>query len=341
MTMKILKPISLTNDSLTLSEKRKIFKTLGYKNQTHYIRETGVPKNQLLDTIVRQYNDAIVDLNVTNIKNKKPLSRPKLYRLAINLSKKLGVDDGYYKKIYKNSTSLFWLKELDVLKSSILQQYRVKQSKYAKRSNLGYLLFSTSNETYRRGDLTAKTYIHEIPRGLQLYISKTNIDAIENQLKTIVAIHLKNQPVDGTMYRLHVEDDKGKHISTAILKSSNATIERMMKDHIIPKSGHYEFEFLISRITFSTINSTKMCGYTRSIGLASKRWHIVNPDNAVTNCVYQSIVTCRNWKKYPIMLINNDSDAGTRRKNSARDLKAKINRQERKIIYHHCVVEVI
>ena len=100
MTMKILEPISLTNDSLTLSEKRKIFKTLGYKNQTHYIRETGVPKNQLLDTIVRQYNDAIVHLNVTNIKKKKTLSRPKLYRLAINLSKRLGVDDNYYKKIY-------------------------------------------------------------------------------------------------------------------------------------------------------------------------------------------------------------------------------------------------
>ncbi len=97
-----------------------------------------------------------------------------------------------------------------------------------------------------------------------------------------MAIHLKNQPVDETMYRLHVEDDQGKHISTAILKSSNATIERMMKDHIIPKSGHYEFEFLISRITFSTICSTKMCGYTRSIGLACKRWHIMNPDNTLT-----------------------------------------------------------
>ena len=150
MTRKILKPISLTNDSLTLSEKRKIFKTLGYKNQTHYIRETGVAKNQLIYTIVRQYNDAIVDLNVTNIKKKKTLSRPKLYRLAINLSKRLGVDDNYYKKIYKTSTSDFWIKELDVLKSSILQQYRVKQSRYSKRTNLGFLLYSTLNETYRK-----------------------------------------------------------------------------------------------------------------------------------------------------------------------------------------------
>ncbi len=73
MTRKILEPISLTSDSLTLSEKRKIFKTLGYKNQTHYIRETGVPKNQLIDTVVRQYNDAFVHLNVTNIKKKKTL----------------------------------------------------------------------------------------------------------------------------------------------------------------------------------------------------------------------------------------------------------------------------
>ena len=84
MTRKIIQPISLTSDSLTLSEKRKFFKTLGYKNQTQYIRETGVPKNQLLDTIVRQYNNAIVHLNGTNIKKKKTLSRPKLYRLAIN-----------------------------------------------------------------------------------------------------------------------------------------------------------------------------------------------------------------------------------------------------------------
>ena len=97
MTRKIIQPISLTSDSLTLSEKRKIFKTLGYRNQTDYIKRTGVPKNQLIDTVVSQYNDAIVHLNVTNIKKKKTLSRPKLYRLAINLSKRLGVDDNYYK----------------------------------------------------------------------------------------------------------------------------------------------------------------------------------------------------------------------------------------------------
>jgi hypothetical protein len=143
MTRKILKPISLTYDSLTIFEKRKIFKTLGYRNQTDYIKRNGVTKNQLIDTIVSQYNNAIVELNVANIKNKKPLSRPKLYRLAINLSKRLGVDDTVYKKIYKTSTSDFWKKELEVLKSSILQQYRVKQSKYSKRSNLGYLLYST------------------------------------------------------------------------------------------------------------------------------------------------------------------------------------------------------
>jgi hypothetical protein len=188
MTRKILQPIVPTGDNITASLKRKIFKTLGYKNQTQYIRESGVPKNQLLDTIVGQYNVAIVDLNVANIKNKKPLSRPKLYRLAIKLSKRLGVDDNYYKKIYKTSTSDFWKKELDVLKSSILQQYRVKQSRFAKRSNIGFMLFSTVDETYRKGDLTSKTYIHEIPRLLQLHIAKQNIDAIENQLKTVVTI---------------------------------------------------------------------------------------------------------------------------------------------------------
>jgi hypothetical protein len=141
-----------------------------------------------------------------------------------------------------------------------------------------------------------------------------------------VDAHLKQTPGDGTMYRLHVEGHGGKHISTAILKSSQSTIDRMMKDHIVPKSGHYEFEFLISRITFSTVISTKLCGYTRSIGLACKRWRIVNPDNALTSCVYHSVVICRNWKKYPTMLVNGDIEAGTRRKNSARDLKAKINK---------------
>ena len=105
MTRKIIQPISLTNDSLTLSEKQKNFKTLGYRNQTDYIKRTGVPKNQLIDTVVSQYNDAIVHLNVTNIKKKKTLSRPKLYRLAINLSKRLGFDDNYYKKIYKDMIS--------------------------------------------------------------------------------------------------------------------------------------------------------------------------------------------------------------------------------------------
>ena len=98
MTMKILKPISFSYDSLTISEKRLIFKTIGYKNQTQFLRDTGKSKKEL-DTVVSLYNNAIVELNVANIKKKKPLSRPKLYRLAINLSKKLGVDDGYYKKI--------------------------------------------------------------------------------------------------------------------------------------------------------------------------------------------------------------------------------------------------
>ncbi len=326
MTRKILHPILPTGDNITASLKRKIFKTLGYENQTQYIRETGVAKNQLIDTIVEQYNVKVAVLNVANRKKKKTLSRSKLYRVVVNLSKQLGVDANYYKKIYKTSTSLYWIKELDVLKSSILQQYRVKQSKYSKRSNLGILLYSTVDETYRKGDLKAKTYIHTIPRRLQLYISKTNIQSIKNQLKTVVDAHLKKTLGDGTMYRLHVEDKLGKHISTAILKSSHATIERMMKDHIVPKSSHYEFEFLISRITFSAINSTKMCGYTRSIGLACKRWHVVNPDNALTCCVYHSVVVCRNWKKYPTMLVNGDVEAGTRRKNSARDLKAEINK---------------
>ncbi len=67
MTRKIMKPISLTYDSLTISEKRKIFKTLGYKNQTQYLRENGKSKKEL-DTVVRQYNNAIVELNVANIK---------------------------------------------------------------------------------------------------------------------------------------------------------------------------------------------------------------------------------------------------------------------------------
>ncbi len=171
---KFLKRIVLNGDVLTASLKRKIFKTLGYRNQTDYLKRTGIQKNQLIDTIVEQYNKAIVDLKDVFIK-KKPLSRPKLYRLAINLSKRLGVDDNYSKTRYKTSTSDFWKKELDILKSSILQQYRARQTKYCKRSNLGILLYSTLEETYRNGDLKAKTYIHEIPRRLQLYISKTNI----------------------------------------------------------------------------------------------------------------------------------------------------------------------
>ena len=58
--------------------------------------------------------------------------------------------------------------------------------------------------------------------------------------------------------------------------------------------------------------------------IAHEKWHIVDPVNARTSCVFHSLSTCRNWKSNPILLQGTE-EANTKRAISARDLKTGVN----------------
>ena len=87
MKQRFLKPIDSTYKTLTVAQKRNIFKTLQYKNQTDYITKTGIPKNKL-DTVVERYNEVVTVVNneIKKIKEVKKVNDR--VKRAFNANKK-------------------------------------------------------------------------------------------------------------------------------------------------------------------------------------------------------------------------------------------------------------
>jgi hypothetical protein len=119
MAKKILKTISLTYDALKTSEKKKIFKTLGYKNQTQYLKASGKSKNELNDAIVI-YNEMIEAINQVIEKEKHDNKKEKNKKSAFNTFKKTldrSIDQGLnFKKRFKDNERFKYM--LDKISSS-------------------------------------------------------------------------------------------------------------------------------------------------------------------------------------------------------------------------------
>ena len=121
MKQRFLKPIDSTYKTLTVSQKRNIFKTLQYKNQTDYITKSGIPKNKL-DTVVERYNEVVTVVNneIKKIKEvKKVNDRVKrafnAYKKSIDSKIDAGAD---FKQKFKNDERFLHMLE-KILKSNV------------------------------------------------------------------------------------------------------------------------------------------------------------------------------------------------------------------------------
>ena len=129
-------------------------------------------------------------------------------------------------------------------------------------------------------------HAHNIPPSLQVPIAQGNVAKIEKQLKRIMKCHLPSKAIkntlpitmqldrilkerlkvsDNVMYRLHVENNEGKQISTPVMKDPTTALDIMIKNQIVPKSKAYELEdFQISKLHLAPSDRPK-CAATAEV----------------------------------------------------------------------------
>ncbi len=102
-----------------------------------------------------------------------------------------------------------------------------------------------------------------------------------------------------------------------------------MQNQLGFKASFYQKEdFTIDKIEFSYAYSTIMRSFSRSMVVASEKWHTVD-NNARDSCVWHSIVTCRNYISQELLLHDSD-DGNYKRVRSAKDLKEAMNLKRKK-----------
>ena len=353
--MRILKPINKHIYELTPANKKNIYKMLGVKNQTallktKYKHQHPVKKINHRDfqwkMAVAQYNNQIKTVNAKTLVARKESkvainptnkSRAKVYKDVKSLAKKLQINVESYKKQYRQSTTGYWNNELLKLQVHYEPLVRVQKKTNIYGGDLKMIAFTNVYDSMRDDTLKVHLRKHSVPKGRQIALATQNVKKIENQLQFIMKQHLpkriknkdnirrqlhaslnrrlKRDTPDGLMYRLHVEDGNGKHLSTPVMKNPYKTLQHLMTTHIVPKSKSYQgSDFVIRSISFSTIKSSLMCGYTRSIKVAHEKWHVFDPSGARTSCIYQSIAISRNWLLNPKLLDNHPALAQSAKK---------------------------
>ncbi len=252
-----------------------------------------------------------------------PVKRSKVYKQVKNLAKKLKIPVDDYKRQYRRSTTQFWKDERSKLKEVYIQQLRyikVKQKNPSLIDSIKLHAYEIKKTSMAQGTLKVRSKIHTVPSMFQLPISKQSINKIRQQLHTVLK---KNR--NENMKRISVHSTDGKVISTPVLKGNiGEVINHLMRNQILPKSQSYTIEdFKISKIVYSDVKSSLMLGYTRSIKNAHEKWHIFDPVTARTNCVFQAIAICRNWKSNPALLkdLSKLSDSGKNLKKSVNPSK--------------------
>ena len=279
---------------------------------------------------------------------KKNPKRTDVYKSVLSIAKKLKIDPSTYKQNYTKYTTEQWLEVRKKLRKDQVLFVRHKKRRQKNPTLLQNVILNApeiTHSTMRQGALKVHSRAHSVPLAMQLSIAPKTVLKIKRQITHVMSQHLpkrikqkdnikrqlsqaikKRRKVnDGTMYRLHVQDSTGKHISTPVMKDPSKALHHLMHNQIIPKSKAYLVgDFNISKITFSTVKSSLMLGYSRSLKQAHEKWHIVDPKNARTSCVFHSVTTCRNYPKNKVLLDVTDS-ANSKRAKSASDLKSAVN----------------
>lgn len=237
----------------------------------------------------------------------KKISRAKVYKQVKNLAKKLKIPPDNYKSLYRKSTTAFWKGEREKLKNAYINQLRFTKLKDPTLlDNIRLQGYVTEKSTMQQGTLKVKSRVHTVPESLQVGLTEQYAGfmkkfEIEKQImKLINPVKSENK----TMHRITVESIDGKFISTPVLRKGwLGTLDYFIRNYVQPRSSAYEFEsFVIKKITLSNISSSLMFGYSRSIKQAHEKWHVFDPVDARTNCMFQSIAVCRNWKSNPALL---------------------------------------
>jgi len=94
-----MKPISVTKTTLSRSDKNKIFKVLNFKNQTAYIKDTGLKKQDAIKQAINEYNNEIKAINYATVQNRK--EKRVLQQYGQRLTKTLKSKDTFTRR-FKN-----------------------------------------------------------------------------------------------------------------------------------------------------------------------------------------------------------------------------------------------
>ena len=189
----------------------------------------------------------------------------------------------------------------------------------------------TTKVTKLKGNKVVKTeFTHDVPYYEQVFVNMNNLQEVQDMLVKIVNKH--NNPVfDETklkiLWRLTIIFHSKRRFSTPFTSNKPVLASMLVKDqdkslYNAVKKYKKETDLQIKYVVVSNILYSKVMGNaSRSNVQASNKWHVVNP-NSRTNCVYQSIVSCKFWKKYPILL---DRDLGNKKRiTSAKRFKKRV-----------------
>ena len=216
------------------------------------------------------------------------------------LAKKLKLNQDDYKKLYRKSKSTFWLSKIDELNEIESNM----ASSYKPLSDIRYSGYDSEERVSDKGTLKYLLKIHTLKEKIPLIAS--NLKLIEYQIRDVAGLHPKNKKDDTTKYKIVLESDQNKHISSAAFKTPESAIKFIMDTHVKPKARAYDsMDFVISKIHFITVKSSLMCGYTASQLEANDKYYIHDPIKARTSCVYHSLTLCRNYPKNQELFTNN------------------------------------
>lgn len=284
--------------------------------------------------------------DVSNFKDKHwgITSKPNLKKLVRNYKKQTNKLDNKEKKIKELSklTGVAVSENLKYTKSSLDTEIKRLQNKKRTKEVKEYmknyreekilslqddiiLSAFTVNTIQLVNGSTRREFIHTVPDGIRQRLNDDNLNNIKKQIIQVLKVH--KQSIVGKRVKIMVEDTRtGNVISSSYLINSSEALERLMKEQLGPKAREYDDDtFEIGRITIAIFippNGVMGSSNSRSIQQANAKWHIINPKSRF-NCVFQSIVCCRNFLSNKDLILDTE-EASKKRIRAGKNLKEKI-----------------
>ena len=186
-------------------------------------------------------------------------TRAKLYKQSKALAKKLKLNQDDFKKLYRKSTSKFWTAKI----AEFVEMEKNMNSSVKPIKDIHYRGYESRKVLNDSGLLKYHHRIHTLKNPIALV--QENLKLIKKQVEHVASMHILNKKDDTVMYKVVVESNDGRHISTPAMKSIHAAIKFLVDNHLRPKASAYEgSDYLIAKVHFTTVKSSIMCGYSAS-----------------------------------------------------------------------------